>query len=378
MVSRRTLSVCLTGFIVILVSAAAYAQRSAGGGKDSGVQTITVTAAGDPVDKSYRRMVLGMDLFERNRALAPDAQLRFKLLPRRKETDMSSIRVEIVGETVEIPVKVASDNTFTLERIQKALDEDASVRPNRKAQTMTWRTEIRTPGLPPDTRRLGDLRLECAVGMEADLVSNRRSALQRIADLFGATRNYCSRIKPRYFFFAERPLFSVTLSSGARRETLSADMLYASALDRPMSKEDFAFCDCEVLLDRAYFLPLGDRSWPDDTRVEFEYMDDERVTAKTLPTGNVKALSAQATIAVGKSTKSDVMATLGKSMFVPFESGFEVWAYRFKDPSEETPPARSKEPPKPPPRETELVVLFAPSGIATKTRMGLAAAVDEN
>jgi len=378
MVSRRTLSVCLTGFIVISACSAAYAQRSAGGAKDAGVQTITVTAAGDPVDKSYRRMVLGMDLFERNRALAPDAPLRFKLLPRRKETDMSSIRVEIVGETVEIPVQVASDNTFTLERIQKALDEDASVRPNRKAQTMTWRTEIRTPGLPPDTRRLGDLRLECAVGMEADLVSNWRSALQRIADLFGATRNYCSRIKPRYFFFAERPLFSVTLSSGARRETLSADMLYASALDRPMSKEDFAFCDCEVLLDRAYFLPLGDRSWPDDARVEFEYMDDERVAAKTLPTGNVKALSAQSAIAVGKSTKADVMATLGKSMFVPFESGFEVWAYRFKDPSEETPPARSKEPPKPPPRETELVVLFAPSGVATKTRMGLAAAVDEN
>ena len=32
--------------------------------------------------------------------------------------------------------------------------------------------------------------------------------------------------------------------------------------------------DCEVLVDRTYFLPLGDRSWPDDTRVEFEYMDD--------------------------------------------------------------------------------------------------------
>ncbi|HEV8095294.1 MAG TPA: hypothetical protein VGP71_06155 [Burkholderiales bacterium] len=380
MVSRRTLSLCLSGAVLLISACAvAYAQKNAGGAKDAGVQTITVTGQGDPVDKSYRRMVLGMDLFERNRGLAPDAPLRFKLLPRRKDTDMSSIRVEIVGETVEIPVKVASDNTFTLERIQKALDEDASVRPNRKAQTMTWRTEIRTPGLPPNTRRLGDLRLECAVGMEADLVSNRRSALQRIADLFGATRNYCSRLKPRYFFFAERPLFSVTLSSGARRETLSADMLYASALDRPMSKEDFAFCDCEVLLDRAYFLPLGDRSWPDDTRVEFEYMDDERVAAKTLPTGNVKALSAQSSIAVGKSTKADVIAALGKSMVVPFDNGFEVWAYRFKDPSEETPQkSPSKDPPKPPPRETELVVLFAPSGIATKTRMGLAAPVDGN
>jgi hypothetical protein len=31
-----------------------------------------------------------------------------------------------------------------------------------------------------------------------------------------------------------------------------------------------------VLVDRTYFLPLGDPSWPDDTRVEFEYMDDGR------------------------------------------------------------------------------------------------------
>lgn len=340
---------------------------------------ITVTAPGDPVDKSYRRMILGMDLFERNRGLAPAAPLRFKLLPRRKNTDMSRITLEIVGETVEIPVPLASDNTFTLERIQKALDEDASVRPNRKAQSMTWRTEIRTPGLPPDTRRLGDLRLECAVGMEADLVSNRRSALQRIADLLGATRDYCGRLKPRYFFFAERPLFSVTLLAGARKEILPVGMLYADALERPISKEELAFCDCEVLLDRAYFLPLGDRSWPDDTLVEFEYMDDDAIAASLPSTSNAKALSAQSTIALGKSTKADVRAALGKSMVVPFDSGFEVWAYRIQDPAKAAPgKTESKGQPKEPPRETELVVLFAPSGIATKTRIGPEVEVLEN
>jgi hypothetical protein len=154
-------------------------------------------------------------------------------------------------------------------------------------------------------------------------------------------------------------------------------MLYASALDHPMSQRELAQCDCEVLLDRAYFLPLGDRSWPDDTLVEFEYMEDERVTAKTIPTGNAKALGAQSTIAVGKSTKADVMATLGKSMALPFENGFEVWAYRFKDPSEETPQARSKDPPPPPPRETELLVLFAPPGSRPRPGSGLAATATE-
>jgi hypothetical protein len=41
-----------------------------------------------------------------------------------------------------------------------------------------------------------------------------------------------------------------------------------------ISQSDLAYCDCQVLLDRTYFLPLGDPSWPDDTLVEFEYMED--------------------------------------------------------------------------------------------------------
>ena len=374
-VSRRTLSLCLSAFLVISAGTAAYAQgKAAGGAKDAERQVITVTGYGDPVDKSYRKMISGMDLFERNRAMAPAASLRFKVLPRRNDTNMKLIDLEVVGETFAIPVPLAQDNTFSLDRIRPAGDDDAAVQANRKTLTMTWRADIRTPGLPPHTRRLGDLRLECEVGFEAGLISN----VGGIGGLFGIRRDHCNSLRPRYLFFAEKPVFGVTLTGGGRTKVLPAYMLYASALDHPISKRELAHCDCEVLLDRAYFLPLGDRSWPDDTLVEFEYMDDERITAKTLPTGNAKAFGAQGTIAVGKSTKTDVMATLGKSMFVPFESGFEVWAYRFKDPSQETPPARSKDPPKPPPRETELVVLFAPSGIATKTRMGLAAAVDGN
>ncbi|RYY70386.1 MAG: hypothetical protein EOO24_49800, partial [Comamonadaceae bacterium] len=44
--------------------------------------TISSKAAADPVEKSYRRMLRGMDLYERERALAPRAPLRFKVLPR--------------------------------------------------------------------------------------------------------------------------------------------------------------------------------------------------------------------------------------------------------------------------------------------------------
>ena len=229
----------------------------------------------DPVEKSFRKMVQGMDLFERSKAaIAPDALLRFRLLPRKPGTDMDHISLEVIGSTFSYEVPIAPDHTFVLERSPKALQEDAVVSPNRKRLSMTWRTEIRTPGLPANTRRLGDLRLECQVGMEAELVSNTKPLIGRIANLFTETKGYCDRKNAKYLYFAEQPLFSVTLVDGARREVLPIDQLYAMASDDPDLKGDLPYCDCEMLVDRTYFLPLGDRSWPDDTRVEFDYMDD--------------------------------------------------------------------------------------------------------
>ena len=66
----------------------------------------------------------------------------------------------------------------------------------------------------------------------------------------------------------------MTLVAGARQEVLPIDRLYAMASADPGLKQDLPYCDCEMLVDRAYFLPLGDHSWPDDTLVKFEYMDN--------------------------------------------------------------------------------------------------------
>jgi hypothetical protein len=232
---------------------------------------VTVTGLRDPVDKSYRRMVDGLALFEKRRALAPEAQLRFRLLPRKNTTSMQDVDIAIVADTFETPLEVAPDGTFALPLDRKALAENASVRPNRKKQTMTWRADIRTPGLPPGTRRLGDLRLECEVGMQAGLISNRPpSLIGWLVEQFADTPEYCRQAEPRYLFFADGPIRSVTLVSGERREALPFDRLFGGR--DPRSEEMLQYCDCEVLLDRTYFLPLGDASWPDDTRVEFEYV----------------------------------------------------------------------------------------------------------
>ena len=58
-------------------------------------------------------------------------------------------------------------------------------------------------------------------------------------------------------------------------------------------------------------------------------------------------------LTIGESTKADVRAALGEAVVVDFPSGYEVWVYREKSPSP----------------SAELVLLFAPSGILSKTRV---------
>lgn len=302
--------------------------------------TVEITALRHPVDKSYRQMVKGMELFEARRAMAPAGVLRYKLLPRKSSVDLRRLEVEVIGETFQLHVRVAADQTFALGRYPQALEEDARVRAERQAQTLTWRAEVRTPGLPENARRLGDLRLECQVGMRAGLVSDYpRSFIGRLLEALRDPGAFCNDAYVPYLFFAERPLFSVVLSAGARRQTLSVGQLYAGMLLGRSPMDDLPHCDCALLLDRAYLLPLGDPSWPDDTRVELEYMDAPPVAEDPLRGWS----------------KSEVAGVFGEPRVMRFASGLEVWAYQF---GSGEPFAKS-----------ELVVLFAAADGVLKSRV---------
>lgn len=262
----------LVRVVLTLASLSALAGHQAAHAQSAGQPaTVKVQSTRDPVDKSYRKMIKGMERFERERALAPDAPLRFRLLPRLPTVDMTGITLRIAGDTVSVPVAVAPDNSFVLPRVEAALREDAAVVANRKTTSMTWRAHIITPGLPAGTRRLGDMRLECLVGVEAGLVSNSSPLFGWISNALTTPEQVCNSPNGNYLFFAERPVFSVRLRAGERIETLPFGMLYAGG---EQSKTDLQYCDCQVMLDRTFYAPIWDKSWPDDTLVEFEYMKD--------------------------------------------------------------------------------------------------------
>lgn len=233
--------------------------------------SVQVRATRDPVDKSYRKMLLGMDRFERDHALAPNAVLRFRLLPRLPGTTLAGVTLRVAGDSVSLPIALAPDYSFTLPRNAFAAREDADVLANRKSSSLTWRAWVATPGLPPGTRRLGDLRLECLVGMTAGLISNSSPMFGWLTDALSSPDKVCSSPDGNYLFFADRPLFSVTLHAGARSAVLPFRLLYSGGKETPAS---LPFCDCQVLLARAYFAPLWDASWPDDTLLEFDPMED--------------------------------------------------------------------------------------------------------
>src|SRR5471030_512664 len=118
-------------------------------------QVITIHATRDPVDKSYRKMIRGMDRYARQQSLAPGAVLRFRLLPRLPGVGMDGITLKIVGDTITLPVPLAPDHSFTLPRNAQALREDAALIASRRTSSMTWRADVRSPGVPAGMRRLG-------------------------------------------------------------------------------------------------------------------------------------------------------------------------------------------------------------------------------
>ena len=66
----------------------------------------------------------------------------------------------------------------------------------------------------------------------------------------------------------------------------------------------------------------------------------------------VAANRAQNAVVIGRSTRADVAAALGETLVIGFDNAYEVWVYRLAED-----------------RRGEFVVLFEPSGVATKMRV---------
>lgn len=256
----------LAAAVLLCMSTAALADDV-----DKSIPKVEVQGATqDRDEKSYRDMLAGMDVFDKNRGLAPTASLRFKVFPRHAGVSMDGLVLQISGDRTSIPVPLAADRTFTLPRNAGAATDNAVVRFNRKADSLAWRADIRSQGVPSNARRLGDLLLECKVAMAGDLVAYVHHPINMMITKMD---DPCRTLPINMFYFADRPLFSVTLVSGSRRRIMPAAMLHGPTAPAMPGHEDWTF-----LRERVYmvkFKSLYEQGWPDDTLLQFDFMDDD-------------------------------------------------------------------------------------------------------
>lgn len=269
-------------------------------------------AAGEREKKTLGQLFKAQALFEQHRALAPAAPLKFKVYARTQAETTHALELGLMLPGGRQPLPLDGDGRFAIDPAWRQLPDRIEVRSRLRDGRVTWRPDIRTPDVPEGERRLGDLRLQCRVGFG--------SGVARGTLLFGFLSFDTADCADRDWSpsnFADRPVFAVTLVRGERRLTLSARLLHGLR-DDGGPRYDWGYS----LRERMFRVPMGDASWPDDTRVVFEAMDDPP-TPPPAPPQALKDGWAQAALALAPGlTPAEVAQRLGPaSDDTRFESG---------------------------------------------------------
>ncbi len=203
-------------------------------------QEVNIVGFKHPERRSYQSFVRALSAAERYNALAPQAELGFQLLSKPAGKDLT---LRLVGNAAELPIPLDPQGYFHLEK-QPAIDDDkADLVASAKAGAASFKPSARTPGLPPSTRRLGDLRLECEMLWALD----KDELPFLIRSTFQLAGGLCHSGKIEVSFHEPVKLRSATLIEADR--TLKLQVQAGR---------------------RGYVVPVHDQSWSNEARVVLE------------------------------------------------------------------------------------------------------------
>jgi hypothetical protein len=237
--------------LALVLSGPAWAQVTA---PEASMETkVEVSGVKDPELRPYRIMSRGLDAFDKHHGLAPSASLRFEL----KNQDGTAqspdgLALRLSGDTVDLPLALDSNATFILPRSQEAFDDNADLVLNRKKSRMRWRPRVRSPGVPENVRRLGDLRLECEVAwavMKDEINIVARSAMAVVGGMCHAPMTALS-------YRAPKRLAAARLTSGERSRLLT------------LSEDHHSF-----------IVPVRSKEWDNESLITYEFATDTQQAA---------------------------------------------------------------------------------------------------
>jgi hypothetical protein len=242
--SRYHVLYLFTASLFVATEAGAQAQQTTSN-EDTAATSVEVVGVKDPDWKPYMTMLAGADVFEKKHDIAPNAALLFRLQPQQSGVTLTDVALRLTDGATSYPLPVASDGTFSLPRVSAVMKEETVLELNRKKTQVRWRPYIVTPGTGANTRRLGDLRLECEVRWAIE--SSGFSFFKR--NLINALGGPCRTGRVTTYYFADRVLASATIREGQKSQ--------AVYIQRSTS---------------AYVPPIADESWGNDAVVEFNYL----------------------------------------------------------------------------------------------------------
>lgn len=230
----------------------------------------TVTHVSDAERMPYADFISGMDAFERDHGLAPDATLRFTVIPRDRSIDPGTLSLRLVDphetDLPAIDIPVDSRGNFDVPRVDTLIGKDAEIRANLPAGTLHWRPLVATPNVPNDARRMGDLRLECEVKEAGGL---NRPDIPFIGRIFGNPGIKECYTDDEHVFLAPAPLSGVVLEGSDHQVLLQPERIGESSRGAVLPRMYTVFES--YLRPRAFSPPLGDATLPNDALVHFEF-----------------------------------------------------------------------------------------------------------
>ncbi|MGZ5198420.1 MAG: hypothetical protein ACXWC4_01495 [Telluria sp.] len=237
--------------------------------QDDDVQKVPVNGVKNPEMKSYRAVWKGLETFDDQHALAPAVpQLRFRVMTNKSTGKCigwcngtalavphagEEFALRIAGDELSVAVPIAADGSFAVPRSEALYDANADLILNQKKGSYKISVDVRTPGLPENVRRLGDLRLECKVQVA---IAKEEIPLWvvALANSILLSRDWCNasmgKELPNFAYFSPAPLASATMTYGDRSEQLET------------GKHSFK-------------VKLADKSWPDDALVQLRYAPEQ-------------------------------------------------------------------------------------------------------
>jgi hypothetical protein len=244
--------------LALLSASAVRAQDAAPGANREGV--VHVDAMKNPEMRSYRAIAAGLDAFDEFHALAPAVpKLLFSVRPRDGAVpDGQPQTARLSGDDFSLALPVDADGLFAMPRSQQAWDANAELIMDRKPRELRLWPWVRTPGLPENQRRLGDLRLECKVFVA---IAKKEAPFYMVALANTAllTSDWCGFFKDQGRQWTERvpaPLAGAVLREGDRRLALR-------------------------VRGRKFELPIADAGWSNDAIIDLEFAPAAPATTST-------------------------------------------------------------------------------------------------